>query len=93
MKTIQISFRMHAELADQTADMAKLQRMTRAAYVREAVREKNERSLLITDPGPMGVLRAISETLSERLTLPMDVVARETIGPEAFARIQESLHA
>ncbi len=49
--------------------------------------------LLITDPGPMGALRAISETLAERLTIPVDVVAKETIGPEAFARIQESLHA
>lgn len=49
--------------------------------------------LLITDPGPMGALRAISETLAERLTIPVDVVAEETLGPEAFARIQESLHA
>jgi len=49
--------------------------------------------LLITDAGPIGVFRAISETLAERLTIPIDVVATETIGPEAFARIQESLHA
>lgn len=49
--------------------------------------------LLITDPGPLGAQRAISETLAERLTLPTDVVAKETIGAEAFARIQESLHA
>lgn len=49
--------------------------------------------LLITDPGPLGVMRAISETLAERLTLPLDVVAEATIGRDAFARIQESLHA
>lgn len=49
--------------------------------------------LLITDPGSMGALRAISETLAERLTIPVDVVAEETIGADAFARIKESLHA
>lgn len=49
--------------------------------------------LLITDPGPLGVMRAISETLAERLTIPLDVVAEETIGHDAFARIKESLHA
>lgn len=49
--------------------------------------------LLITDAGPLGALRAISQTLAERLTIPIDVVAKETIGREAFARIQESLHA
>ncbi len=49
--------------------------------------------LLITDPGPMGALRAISETLAERLTIPVDVVAAETIGTDAFARIKESLNA
>ncbi len=49
--------------------------------------------LLITDPGPQGVFRAISETLAERLTIPIDVVATETLGPEAFARIQEILQA
>lgn len=49
--------------------------------------------LLITDPGPMGALRAISETLAERFTIPVDVVAEETIGADAFARIKESLHA
>lgn len=49
--------------------------------------------LLITDPGPMGALRAIAETLAERLTIPVDVVAKETIGADAFARIKESLNA
>lgn len=45
MKTTHLSFRFAPDLADQTNEMAKLKRMTRAAYVREAVREKNERSL------------------------------------------------
>ncbi|MGQ3076352.1 MAG: nucleotidyltransferase domain-containing protein, partial [Ferrovibrionaceae bacterium] len=49
--------------------------------------------LLITDPGPLGAMRAVSETLAERLTIPVDVVAEETIGPDAFARIQDSLNA
>jgi len=49
--------------------------------------------LLITDPGPLGAMRAVSETLAERLTLPVDVVAEETIGHDAFARLQDSLNA
>lgn len=49
--------------------------------------------LLITDPGPLGAMRAVSETLAERRTLPVDVVAEETIGHDAFARLQDSLNA
>lgn len=45
MKTTHFSLRIEPALADQTNELAKLKRMTRAAYVREAVREKNEKSL------------------------------------------------
>jgi hypothetical protein len=44
MSTATLSFRAPAEFADQTKALAAALRMTSSDYVREAVREKNERT-------------------------------------------------
>jgi predicted transcriptional regulator len=45
MTAATLSFRAPSELAEQTKALAKAMRMTSSDYVREAVREKNERAL------------------------------------------------
>ncbi len=45
MTTSSFSFRSPPEFAEQTRALAKAMRMTSSDYVREAVREKNERTL------------------------------------------------
>lgn len=45
MPTASLSFRAPAEFAEQTRTLAAALRMTSSDYVREAVREKNERTL------------------------------------------------
>jgi predicted transcriptional regulator len=45
MNTSTLSFRASAELAEQTRELAHAFNMTSSDYVREAVREKNDRSL------------------------------------------------
>ena len=45
MTAATLSFRAPAEFAEQTKALAKAMRMTSSDYVREAVREKNERAL------------------------------------------------
>ena len=45
MSTTTVSFHASAEFAEQTMALANVLRMSRADYVREAVREKNERVL------------------------------------------------
>ncbi|MEO5671269.1 MAG: antitoxin of toxin-antitoxin stability system [Ramlibacter sp.] len=45
MSTITLSFRAQAEFAEQTRALAQAARMSSSDYVREAVREKNERAL------------------------------------------------
>ena len=45
MTAATLSFRAPAEFAEQTKALAKTMRMTSSDYVREAVREKNERTM------------------------------------------------
>ena len=45
MTAATLSFRAPAEFAEQTKALAKAMRMTSSDYVREAVREKNERTM------------------------------------------------
>ena len=45
MSTVTISFRASSEFADQTRSLAQLFNMPSSEYLREAVREKNERVL------------------------------------------------
>ena len=45
MSAATLSFRATVELAEQTRALASAMRMTSSDYVREAVREKNERTL------------------------------------------------
>jgi predicted transcriptional regulator len=45
MTAATLSFRAPAEFAEQTKTLAKAMHMTSSDYVREAVREKNERTL------------------------------------------------
>ena len=45
MNTVTLSFRAPAEFAEQTKALAQALHMSNSDYVREAVREKNERAL------------------------------------------------